>query len=228
MERGVGSDPGPRALPLRAILAEHDRALRAGRPWAHAAPIADRTISFGVGAEPGASRERRAAAVGFEVVRRATGGTGLVHLPGDLAWAIVVRREDPRIARGFVRAYDVLGQGVTRFLGDLGLAASWVEAPGGIPPYCTLNGRGYVLAVGERVVGGAAQHATAEALLHHGVVSVDLDRSVIRTVFEPTESSPLDRLAGLRQLGVTAPSLELAPALRRSLEATLGGPGPGA
>jgi len=194
--------------------------LKRAVPAVRAAVLTDRAVSCGVGVHDDAPFLARATQAGVPVVRRTTGGSGLLHAPGDLAWSVVLPRDDPRIGRDYVHAYARLGAGVVRFLGDRGVSAKWVDPPGTDPDYCLLSARGSVLSTPERVLGGAAQHLARGALLHHGILPLELDRALLRDVFD-LSSKAVDRLTCLRELGVTGSPEELAWKLAASLADTL-------
>lgn len=210
-----------------ALDLEHDAALLAlGAPAVRVAILADRTVSLGVARPASAALAGRAAARGIPFVRRSTGGTGVLHLPGDLAWSAVLPRSDPRAGRDFVRAYGRLGAAAAALLGDLSLAAAWVPAPGLSEELCLLGSRGEVLAVQGRVVGGAAQHLSGSAILHHGVIGVETDLPLESELFSLPEDLLRARRAGLRDLGVAASSEWLAARLLALLRGWLtSGPG---
>lgn len=204
-------------LPAADYARGDERNLRAGRAAVRAAVLSDRSLSCGVAVAEAAPYLRHAREEGIPIVRRSTGGTGLVHERGDLAWSIVLPRNDPIVGRQFVRAFGRFGQGVVRFLAELGIDGAWVDAPGLDPAYCTLTSRGSVLASRGRILGGAAQHLTGSALLHHGAISLTVDRGTIERLFGMPPGGPAERLDGLRSLGVRAPPEELAPGLARAL-----------
>ncbi|MGI0150798.1 MAG: hypothetical protein ACREC5_02545, partial [Thermoplasmata archaeon] len=85
---------------------------------------------------------------------------------------------------------------------------------------CLLGLRGCVLAVDGRTVGGAAQHRTARALLHHGVVSVVLDHRLLVELFGIPEATLRKHLAGLGEFVPGVASDELAHRLGRQLFGT--------
>ncbi len=200
-----------------ANLAADEALLRRGVRARRVAVLADRALSVGVGVAPSAPYLVRAQAAGLPVVRRSTGGTGVIHGAGDLAWSIVLPRDDPTVGRDFVRAYGRLGRGVVRFLGEHGLSAEWAPPPGIAPDYCLLSGRGQVLALGDRILGGAAQHLSRTALLHHGIVPLDVDRESIARVFGLTATGAGERLTSLRGLGITDEPEALAEQLDRAI-----------
>lgn len=194
--------------------------LRRGVPAVRGAVLTDRAVSCGVGVRPDAAYLVAAGRAGLLTVRRSTGGTGLLHGPGDLAWSIVLPRTDARVGRDYVHAYARLGEGVVRFLAERGVSSKWTEPPGIDPGYCLLSARGSVLAVREKVLGGAAQHLARGALLHHGILPLELDRPLLGKLFGLTERA-LNRLTSLREVGVEGSPEELAWKLASCLSGAL-------
>lgn len=207
-----------------ASLREDEALLRAGRGVVRVAVFDRRAVSFGVGVSPRSGYLERARAEGIPVVRRSTGGTGVLHDRGDLAWSVVLPRAHPAVGRDFVRAYERLGHGVVRFLEELGQPASWAPPLGLAPDYCFLSARGQVLMVRGRVLGGAAQHLARTALLHQGVVPLELDRATLDRLFDLHGTGASERLTSLRELGIDRGSEALAPALADALAAALDAP----
>jgi len=189
-------------------------------PAVRVAVLTDRAVSYGVGVAADAPYLRRAKHDSVPSVRRTTGGTGLLHAPGDLAWSVVLPRADPRAGNDYVHAYARLGAGVVKFLADRAVAAAWSDPPGSDPDYCLLSARGSVLAAGEKVLGGAAQHLAGGALLHHGIIPLELDRPRLRELFDLSPRS-LERLTCLRELGIEGTPDSLAWKLAASLADTL-------
>jgi len=195
--------------------------LRRGVPAVRVAVLTDRAVSYGVGVHAEAAFLGRSTKEGVPTVRRTTGGSGLLHAPGDLAWSIVLPRADPRVGRDFVRAYPRLGEGVVRFLAERGVSSRWADPPGTDPEYCLLSGRGLVLKHEERILGGAAQHLAGRALLHHGIIPLEnLDRPLLRRLFG-LSSGTVSQLTSLRELGVEGQAEELAWKLAACLSDTL-------
>lgn len=170
-------------LPVNAILERSDDALRGGRPTIFVGTCDERAVTLGFAQKEGTAEEARAKELGIAVLRRSSGGVGLLHETGDVFWSVVLPRESPHVGRDFINAYPRLGSGMTRFLREKGLDASWEKTPSLSKNYCTLTGRGYVLSSGGRVLGGASQHLAGGYILHHGTVSCSLDREFISAVF---------------------------------------------
>jgi len=194
--------------------------LRRAVPAVRVAVLSDRATSYGVGVHADAPYLLRATREHLPTVRRTTGGTGLMHAPGDLAWSVVLPRADPRVGTDYVHSYARLGEGVVRFLADRGVRSAWVAPPGTDPDYCLLSARGSVLAQGEKILGGAAQHLSGKALLHHGILPLEIDRLLLETVFRLPKPS-LARLTSLRELGVDGAPEQLAWKLVASLSDAL-------
>ena len=182
--------------------------------------LIDRAVSYGVGVPNATPYLIRAARAGIPTVRRTTGGTGLLHAPGDLAWSVVLPRADPRVGSDFVRAYPRLGEGVVRFLAERGVVGQWVDPPGTDPEYCLLSARGSVLKHAGKVLGGAAQHLAGGTLLHHGILPLEIDRPLLRKLFG-LSASAVGRLTSLRELGVEGAPEQLAWKLAARLSDTL-------
>ena len=222
-ERGPGSAV---AADAGAAISEVDCAansaadlslLRAGSIACRVAILTNRAVSVGSGVDESAPYLGRVRAAGLPVVRRSSGGTGVLHAPGDLAWSIVLPRRHPLAGRDFVRAYPRLGEGVVRWLGDLGVSAVWTGPLGRSTDYCLLSARGHVLSVGERVLGGAAQHLSGSSLLHHGILPLEVDRPAVTRLFGLDENGATDRLTSLRELGIRGSPRRLAEGLARAI-----------
>ena len=228
-----GEAPGrSRPVPVRLVhgpvscaqdLAADDALLAEGRLAVHVAFLSDRAISVGVAVPATAAYLDRARSAGLAVVRRSTGGTGVLHGPGDLAWSLVLPRGHPWVGSDYLRSFGRFGEGVRRWLSELGISSRWVDAPGLSEEYCLLGPRGQVLAGDRGILGGAAQHRTRSALLHHGSITTRLDRTTLRRVFDLGGPGAADRLSSLEEagLGPRPPeqlSAGLAEALARELE----------
>ena len=179
-------------LEPRENLAKDEAALAAARPVVRVARVSAPALSLGIGQRPSVASARRARALGLPVLRRSTGGTGVLLGDGDVVWSVVLPRNDPRVGRDFVHAYGRFGHGVVRTLATFGVEAVWGPALGLSEEYCFLGSRGCALTVSGRVLGGAAQHATRGAVLHHGVLPLSIDRQRLEAVFglAPAYSEP--------------------------------------
>ncbi len=208
---------------FRSCTETHEQLLRAGRRVVQVATLRSPGVSYGVGVPADAPYLRRAAESGAEVVRRNSGGTGLVHAAGDLLWAVVLPRSDHRVGRDFVHAYGRFGGGLVTLLEEFGVRGAWTAPPGISDDYCPLSARGCVLEVDGKVLSAAAQHVTRQALLHHGTLPLSVDRAQLSAWFDWSPSGPATRLTSLHDLGIRARGRDLAPRLAHHLTQYLDG-----
>jgi lipoyl(octanoyl) transferase len=201
------------AVDCAAQIAGDEHALRVGRPLVRTAVLTDRALSVGAATPGEAPFVVRARALGWDVLRRGTGGSGVLHFPGDVAWSIILPRGDPRVGRGFPHAYARFGAGVTRFLAARGVDGRWAGPPAVSDDCCLLSSRGSVLWVGTKVLGGAAQHVTGSTLLHHGILPWGFDPDRVAGVFSLPRTTVERSLTGLGEAGLEPP----APRHLRSL-----------
>lgn len=108
------------------------------------------------------------ARLGVEVVRRPTGGRGLLH-GGDLTYAVAMPR--PVGPEGGVdQVYRHLAAGLIAGLARLGVEAAVARHDGPAGPICFAGQQGADLRVGDRKLCGSAQVRRAGAVLQHGSV----------------------------------------------------------
>ena len=195
--------------------------LRQGFPAARVAVISTPALSIGVSQGDDAPCVRGARRLGLPVVKRSTGGLGILHSPGDLVWSLVLPRTDVRVGRDFSTAYARLGAGPVRFLSGLGVPGSWRPPRGLETDCCLLSGRGSVLNVAGRTLGGAAQHLTRAALLHHGVLPYRLEPARLQAVFDLSSELVARSLTSLEELAAGRTPDELAERLHVALAAEL-------
>jgi lipoate-protein ligase A len=219
-EEATRPSPGGAEEPVDVAdeLRRHEELLRAATPAVRVAVVRERAVSYGVGVDPAAAYLERSRAERIATAARSSGGTGLLHLEGDLLWAVVLPRADVRVGRDYVRAYGRLGRGIVQGLATAGVVATWVAAPGLSNDCCPLSSRGEVLASEGMILGGAAQHATSRALLHHGGISWKVDRPCVERLFDLPTGGPADRLGGVADLRPRLDRRALVRALEQALD----------
>lgn len=190
--------------------------LRRGVAGGRTAVLQDRSLSLGVAQSPETPAALVAARFGIPVLRRSSGGTGLLHQPGDVVWSLVLPRDDPRVGRDFVASYVRFGAPVAEYLSSVGRPARWSGPFARSDQHCLLGARGEVLVSDGRAIGGAAQHLSAGALLHHGVVDVTVDRDLLRRLFDLDEPT-VALLGSLRESGVIDSPRSLAEGVAGAL-----------
>lgn len=165
----------------------------------------------------------RAGRLGIDVVRRPTGGRGVLH-DAELTYAVVA----PVAAAGRLRAaYAVVHAGLAAGLRSLGADARLAAgvAPG--PPRagaCFDATAGGEVVAGGRKLTGSAQARIGRALLQHGSVLIDGTQDVVGELCRgPAGSGTPPASTTLREQLGRAPSwAEVATAVAEGLAAELG------
>ena len=167
--------------------------------------------------------------LGFQVVRRPTGGKALLHAErGEVTYALVLPPGHPLTRLDVAESAARIAGGVAEALKILGFQASVGGFPGipGEGGLCYAASAPSDVVVGGRKVSGSAQRRLPSgALLQHGTLLLSVDREAWEAVI-PFRSSvdPWGMVAGLRELaGDGAPGLgEVYEALARGFSRVLG------
>lgn len=202
---------------LTEILEEDEGLLRAGRFAARCRTVRTTAISVGLGLWDPRGLEVAARRAGLPILRRSSGGTALLHLPGDLAWSVVLPRDHPDARRGFTERYARLGGGVVAALRRIGIRSEWSAPIARSERFCLLGPRGHVLTAGGRAIGGAAQHLTARALLHHGTVGRRVDRPLLAELFELAEEELERSVTSIEEIAPEVAGDDLSDGIEREL-----------
>jgi lipoate-protein ligase A len=137
--------------------------------------------------------------MGYDVVRRPTGGRAVLHID-ELAYSVTVRRDDPRVAGGVMASYQSLSEGLLGGLRRLGLHASRArpsrrEHGGGRTAACfDLPSHAEITAGGKKLV-GSAQVRRRGVVLQHGALPLEGDITRIVGVLRFTGEDQRARLA---------------------------------
>jgi lipoate-protein ligase A len=167
--------------------------------------------------------------LGVEVVRRPTGGRGLLH-GADLTYAVAMPR--PTGPDGGVDAvYRRLAGALIDGLQRLGVTAAVARHDGPSGPVCFAGQQGADLRVGERKLCGSAQVRRAGAVLQHGSILLDrlpfdeTDLLVLRpgapTLTRVTRARLRTATVTLAELGATTDPYAVAHALVEGFRSTL-------
>jgi lipoate-protein ligase A len=143
--------------------------------------------------------------LGVEVVRRPTGGQGLLH-GADLTYAVAMPR--PEGAPGGVDAvYTALAGALIAGLARIGVPAAIARHDGPAGPVCFAGQQGADLRVGDRKVCGSAQVRRDGAVLQHGSILLGRLPFDETDVLRPRPGAPAVTRAGLRDATVTLEEL---------------------
>jgi len=163
----------------------------------------------------------RCAALGYDVVRRPTGGRAILHT-NELTYSVAARPEHPLMAGMVLDSYLRLSHGLVAGLQQLGIPAE--EAPGtnragrDVSAACFEVPSAYEIVAGGRKLLGSAQTRRAEYVLQHGSLPLtgDLTRLVDCLTFASEEEREALRLSLAERAttveGITGRSVSLAEA----------------
>ena len=147
------------------------------------------TLSLGRNQSEGWIDQNFCRARQVEVVRRPTGGRALLHMPGEITYAVILPEVDSRlkIAQAFADIAAALGQA----LQQLGLPVS-AAVGGSIPsgashPSCmAVTAPGEITALGRKFVGSAQVRHNGK-LLQHGVIVRRYDVELLQKLIPGAE-----------------------------------------
>lgn len=161
------------------------------------------TISLGYGQRVDGRIDLEAARrLGIGVVRRLTGGSGILHEGRDLelTYSVVAAAGDFAGADALLDTYRWIGAALAAGLWRLGAPVEMVAArpsdPATMPAFCFARTGSFELEVAGRKVVGSAQRRQGTAFLQHGSVMLGADPARVREVFP----SGLDPLAAMTTL----------------------------
>lgn len=135
----------------------------------------------------------RLARLGFDCVKRPTGGRAVLH-DDELTYSFIVPEAHPLFPAGVVASYQVIAAGLVRGLLRLGVPAEMAPAPFSAPGALAASrgGRGgphaapasaacfdapswYEITAGGKKIAGSAQVRRHQAILQHGSVPLSFD-----------------------------------------------------
>lgn len=167
-------------------------------------------LSLGYGQPLAAADSARCAQLGWDVVRRATGGRAVLHID-ELTYTVCAPEAEPRVAGGVLESYRRLSAGLLRGLRGLGLeperAQSVYEDLGDKGPACFDGPSDYEITIGQRKLLGSAQLRRRGVVLQHGALPLAGD---ITRIADALQLELGQRLALRNRLRFRATTLELA------------------
>lgn len=128
---------------------------------------------------------RACRAMGYNVVRRPTGGRAILHID-ELTYSVTLLQDDPRLAGGVVSSYQCLSKGLLAGLRRLGVDATQAvdPSPGSVrairTPTCFDLPSYFEITVGGKKLVGSAQVRRGGGVLQHGTLPLwgDISRIV--------------------------------------------------
>lgn len=206
---------------------ERDReALAAGAPVLRLYSWQPRCISLGHSQEIEEEIDLPAAKkLGYDVVKRPTGGGIVFHNEAEITYSLVMPLSDPLLPKGLIQSYKIISEAVVSGLKSLGVAAE-VKAtrdsrPAARDTLCFSYPAEYEIVADGRKLVGSAQKRSKQAVLQQGSVFVRQPEadvySLLKKPFQKHQAVSLEELLG-RQVAFD----ELKEALVAGIEAGLG------
>ena len=153
----------------------------------------------------------RCAELGWDIVRRPTGGRAILHTD-ELTYSVCAPVDEPRVRGGVLESYERLAQALLAGLKQMGLeparAQPYYEDHGPQGPACYDGPSNYEITIGQRKLLGSAQVRRKNVVLQHGTLPLtgDINRIADALWFE----MPGQRTALAIRLGYRATTLEMA------------------
>lgn len=167
------------------------------------------------------------ARLGVDVVRRFTGGRGVLH-HDEVTYSVVARASDGGLPSGVAASYRYLCGALAASYRRLGVPAQLTERDGAASPTgaCYLQTTRADLTLDGSKLSGSAQVWAGSTLLQHGSFVIDRDAALEAAVFRLSEVEA-EHLASVTATIVGATSLrpsdaEIAAAVRAGFEEALG------
>ncbi len=148
--------------------------------------------------------------LGWDVVRRASGGRAVLHID-ELTYSIAALDDEPRVKGGVLESYRRLSAGLLRGLKEIGVlperAQAYYDDQGEVGPACFDGPSDYEITIGQRKLIGSAQMRSGNLVLQHG--SIPLAGDITRIV-DCLDLTLGERMALRNRLRWRAVSLEYA------------------
>ena len=166
-----------------------------------------------------------ARAYGFDVVRRATGGGGILHNEEEVTYAVVLPLDHPGLPRDITGSFAFLSAGVVEALRALGLPAEIESVPDNTrDALCYVRKQGTNVVVRGRKISGGAQRRSDKAILQHGTIIVRRDEERSARVFRTPIDDIRARVTSLEDEGISVSREKLVEVLASSFQRALGEP----
>ncbi len=167
--------------------------------------------------------------LGFDIVRRITGGRAVLHLH-ELTYSVIARSDDPLFPPNVLGTYKVIAAGLVAGLKNLGIPAEMVSRGSRLShlvnkhakdPACFSSPSWYEIVVNGKKIIGSAQRRLSGAFLQHGSILIDYDPSLEAEVIRGSGST-CGVTSITEQLGTGTPLQEIKNAVKRGFAAALG------
>jgi lipoyl(octanoyl) transferase len=167
--------------------------------------------------------------LGFDVVRRITGGRAVFHYR-ELTYSIIARSDGPLFPSDVLGTYKVIAAGLLAGLKNLGIDAELVSrvnrraSPAERKdrnPACFAAPSWYEIVVDGKKIAGSAQRRLAGAFLQHGSILIDRDPALEAEVL-PGGGPGAGATSIVRELGADVSAEDVKSAFKTGFAQALG------
>ena len=167
--------------------------------------------------------------LGFDVVRRITGGRAVLHRD-ELTYSIVAPIDNPLFPPNVLGSYKVIAAGLVAGLRSLGIEADMVSRSGrhaslvnknDKDPACFSSPSWYEIVVNGKKIVGSAQRRLSGSFLQHGSILIGHDPALEAEVI-PGNGKGFGITCVSRELGRSVPLDELKNAFKNGFSQALG------
>jgi len=160
---------------------------------------------------------------GLDVVKRGTGGGGILHNATEVTYAVVLPIDHPGLNANITDSFGLLSRGVVNALRSLGLPAELESMPDRTrDALCYVRVQGTNVMVRGRKISGGAQRRTKWGVLQHGTVIVDRDEARLARVFRADPEVIDAKVTSLAIEGIAPTRSDLIAALVAGFTETFG------
>jgi lipoate-protein ligase A len=167
--------------------------------------------------------------LGFDIVRRITGGRAVLHRH-ELTYSVIARTDDAIFPSSVTGTYKIIATALLAGLQNLGIAAEMVSRGGrhaalvkknAKDPACFSSPSWYEILVNGRKIIGSAQRRMKGAFLQHGSILIDYDPALEAEVIPGGCGSDVVTCIK-RELGRDVPPGEIKQAFQQGFQSALG------
>jgi lipoate-protein ligase A len=167
--------------------------------------------------------------LGFDIVRRITGGRAVLH-DKELTYSIIARTDNPLFPSTVLGTYKVIAAGLLAGLRNLGIPAEIVSRGGRHAERVDTNAKDaacfsspswYEILVNGRKIAGSAQRRVSGAFLQHGSILIDYDPELEAEVIPGGCAGDMVTCIK-RELGREVPLDEVKQAFKQGFQEALG------
>jgi lipoate-protein ligase A len=160
---------------------------------------------------------------GLDIVKRGTGGGGILHNATEVTYAVVLPIDHPGLNTNITESFGLMSRGVVHALRSLGLPAELESMPDRTrDALCYVRVQGTNVMVRGRKISGGAQRRTKWGVLQHGTVIVDRDEARLARVFRADPTAIEAKVTSLAIEGKAPARSDLIAALVAGFADTFG------